>query len=78
MSTNYEPPSGKVLETWLVDDSFGGSGYVLSMGKILASRTLGFQEIMTNCKTYTNIVITLEPENDLSPLVVWSDSVEQT
>jgi hypothetical protein len=50
ITTNYEPPSRKVLETWLVDDSFEGSGYVRSMGKISASRTLGFQEIMTNCK----------------------------
>ena len=78
LATNYQPPSGKVFEAWLVDDGYGGSGYALSMGKILNTGTLGFQEIMTNAKTYTDIVITLEPENDPSPLAAWSDSVAQT
>jgi hypothetical protein len=40
-----------VFEAWLVDDAPEGSGYALSMGKILASGTLEFQEIMTNAKT---------------------------
>jgi hypothetical protein len=37
-----------------------------------------FQEIMTNAKTYTDIVITQEPVNDPSPLASWSNSVAQT
>src|SRR5512145_3155862 len=78
LATNYLPQSGKVFEAWLVDDAYGGSGYALSMGKILDSGTLGFQEIMTNAKTYTDIVITQEPANDLSPLASWSNSVAQT
>jgi hypothetical protein len=72
------PQSGKVFEARLIDDASEGSGYALSMGKILASGTLGFQEIMTNAKTNTDIVITQEPANDLSPLASWSNSVAQT
>jgi hypothetical protein len=78
LATNYVPPSGKVFEAWLVDDGYEGSGYALSLGKILGSGTLGFEEIMNNAKTYTDIVITLEPNNDLSPLASWSNSVAQT
>lgn len=78
IATDYQPQSGKVFEAWLVDDAYEGSGYALSMGKILASGTLGFQEVMTNAKTYTDIVITQEPANDLSPLASWSNSVAQT
>jgi hypothetical protein len=78
LATDYIPASGKVFEAWLVDDYYGGSGYALSMGKILKSGTLGFHETMTNAKTYTDIVITLEPDNDVSPLAAWSDAVAQT
>jgi hypothetical protein len=78
LATDYIPASGKVFEAWLVDDYYGGSGYALSMGKISKSGTLEFQETMTNAKTYTDIVITLEPDNDLSPLAAWSDAVAQT
>jgi hypothetical protein len=48
------------------------------MGKILEDGTLGFHETMTNAKTYTDIVITQEPVNDLSPLGSWSNSVAET
>ena len=78
IATNFQPSSGKVFEAWLVDDAAKGSGYALSMGKILESGTLGFHEVMTNAKTYTDIVITQEPANDLSPLAAWSDAVAQT
>jgi hypothetical protein len=37
IATNYMPESGKVFEAWLVDDASKGSGYALSMGKILES-----------------------------------------
>jgi hypothetical protein len=51
IATNYLPQSGWVFEVWLVDDYYGGSGYALSMGKILGSGTLVFHEVMTNAKT---------------------------
>jgi hypothetical protein len=78
LATNYQPPDGKVFEAWLVDDNSVGSGYALSMGKILESGTLSFNEIMVNAKTYTDILVTAEPEDDLSPLTAWSDSVAST
>jgi hypothetical protein len=78
LASNYLPQSGKVFEAWLVDDAGGGSGYALSMGKILQSGTLTFNEIMNNAKTYTDIILTQEPNNDLSPLASWSNSVAQT
>ncbi|MGB7959358.1 MAG: hypothetical protein WCF46_05645, partial [Nitrososphaeraceae archaeon] len=68
------PESGKVFEAWLVDDYYEGSGYALSMGKILESGTLEFHEVMTNAKTYTDIIITQEPANDLNELASWSSS----
>jgi hypothetical protein len=40
--------------------------------------TNSFQEMMTNAKTYTDIVITEEPANDLSPLASWPNLVAQT
>ncbi|MFZ0554343.1 MAG: hypothetical protein WAM26_03535 [Nitrososphaeraceae archaeon] len=78
IATNFIPQSGKVFEAWLVDDAFEGSGYALSMGKILATGTLDFREVMNNAMTYTDIVITQEPDNDPSPLASWSNSVAET
>jgi hypothetical protein len=78
LTTNYLPQPGKVFEAWLVDDLSKGSDYALSMGKILNSGTLRFHEIMNNATTYTDIVVTQEPANDLSPLASWSNSVAQT
>jgi hypothetical protein len=78
ISTNYIPQSGKVFEAWLIDDSYEGSGYMLSMGKLLNSGILHFNEVMNNATTYTDIVITQEPAGDLSPLASWSNSVAQT
>ena len=78
IATNYIPQSGKVFEAWLVDDAFEGSGYALSLGKILATGTLDFREVMNNAMTYTDIVITQEPDNDPSPLASWSNSVAET
>ena len=48
------------------------------MDKILESGTLGFHEIMISAKTYTDIVITQKPANNLSPLASWSNAVAQT
>jgi len=78
VTTNHIPQSGKVFEAWLVDDFAKGSDYALSMGKILNSGGLRFQEVMNNATTYTDIVVTQEPVGDLSPLPSWSNAVAQT
>lgn len=78
ITTNYIPQPGKVFEAWLVDDLSKGSDYALSMGKILNSGSLRFQEVMNNATTYTDIVVTQEPSGDLSPLPSWSNAVAQT
>lgn len=78
LATNYLPQSGKVFEAWLLDDFYKGSGYTLSMGKILNSGTLRFHENMNNAGTYTDIVVTQEPASDISPLASWSNAVGQT
>ena len=78
ITTNYIPQPGKVFEAWLVDDLSKGSDYALSMGKILNSGSLRFQEVMNNATTYTDIVVTQEPAGDLSPLPSWSNAVAQT
>ena len=78
LATNYLPKEGWVFNAWLVDDSYEGSGYPLVMGKILDSGTLSFDEIQTNARTWTDIVMTQQPANSLSPLPSWSNSVAQT
>jgi hypothetical protein len=78
LSTNYLPKEGWVFNAWLVDDGYEGSGYPLVMGKILDSGTLSFDEIQTNARTWTDIVVTQQPANSLSPLPSWSNSVAQT
>ena len=78
LATNYLPKDGWVFNAWLVDDGYEGSGYALSMGKILESGTLSFNEIMTNARTYTDIVVTQQPADSLSPLASWSNTAAQT
>jgi hypothetical protein len=78
LSTNYLPKEGWVFNAWLVDDSYEGSGYPLVLGKILETGTLSFDEIQTNARTWTDIVVTQQPQNSLSPLPSWSNSVAQT
>ncbi|HZD36702.1 MAG TPA: hypothetical protein VE130_15970 [Nitrososphaeraceae archaeon] len=78
LSTNYQPREGWVFNAWLVDDNYEGSGYALVMGKILESGTLSFEEVQTNARTWTDIVITQQPADSLSPLPSWSNSVAQT
>ena len=78
LSTNYLPKDGWVFNAWLVDDGYEGSGYPLVMGKILNSGTLSFDEIQTNARTWTDIVVTQQPADSLSPLPSWSNSVAQT
>ena len=78
LSTNYLPKEGWVFNAWLVDDNYEGSGYPLVMGKVLESGTLSFNEIQTNARTWTDIVVTQQPADSLSPLPSWSNSVAQT
>ncbi len=78
LATNYLPKEDWVFNAWLVDDNSEGSGYALSMGKILEAGTLQFNEVMVNARTYTDIVVTQQPADSLSPLPSWSNSVAQT
>ena len=78
LATNYLPKEGWVFNAWLVDDYYEGSGYPLVMGKILNTGTLSFDEIQTNARTWTDIVVTQQPADSLSPLPSWSNSVAQT
>jgi hypothetical protein len=78
LATNYLPKEGWVFNAWLVDDNNEGSGYPLVMGKVLNSGTLSFDEIQTNARTWTDIIVTQQPADSLSPLPSWSNSVAQT
>ena len=78
LATNYLPKEGWVFNAWLVDDSYEGSGYPLVMGKVLNTGTLSFDEVQTNARTWTDIVVTQQPADSLSPLPSWSNSVAQT
>jgi hypothetical protein len=78
LATNYQPREGWVFNAWLVDDYYEGSGYPLVMGKVLDQGTLTFDQIQTNARTWTDIVVTQQPANSLSPLPSWSNSVAQT
>jgi hypothetical protein len=46
--------------------------YQEKVKKFVSDSILTFHETMNNAKTYTDIVITQEPANDLSPLASWS------
>ena len=78
LASNYMPKEGWVFNAWLVDDSYGGSGYPLVMGKMLNTGTLSFDDIQTNARTWTDIVVTQQPADSLSPLSSWSNTVAQT
>ena len=71
LATNYQPKEGWVFNAWLVDDSYEGSGYPLVMGKLLTQGTLSFDEIQTNARTWTDIVVNQQPADSLSPLPSW-------
>lgn len=75
IATDFLSPSGKVFEAWLVDGGGGASGYPLSLGQLFRSGTLKFDEHMVNAYTYTDLIITLEPVNDVDPGGAWSQTV---
>ena len=68
------PPAGKVFEVWMVDGNYAASGYPLSLGQI-SNGTLKFYEDMVYAPTYTDLVVTLEPQDDKDPKPAWSQSV---
>jgi hypothetical protein len=59
-----KPGQDKVFEGWLVDSQ--GSNYKLSVGKFNGAN-LTFSQAMVNPFTYSQFIITEEPENDLDP-----------
>lgn len=76
IATDFLPPPGKVFEAWLVDGGGGASGYPLSLGQLFTSSgTLKYDEHLVNAYTYTDLIITVEPVNDLDPGGAWSQTV---
>lgn len=75
IATDFLPPPDKVFEAWLVDGGGGASGYPLSLGQLFPSGTLKFDEHLVNAYTYTDLIITVEPVNDLDPGGAWSQTV---
>ena len=75
VASDFLPPSGKVFEVWMVDGNYAASGYPLSLGQIAADGTLKYNENLVFAPTYTDLVVTLEPENDKDPKPAWSQSV---
>lgn len=75
VASNFLPPSGKVFEVWMVDGNYAASGYPLSLGQINADGILTYNEYLVYAPTYTDLVVTLEPENDKDPKPAWSQSV---
>ena len=75
IASNFLPPSGKVFEVWMVDGNYAASGYPLSLGQISQTGTLKFNENLVYAPTYTDLVVTLEPQNDKDPKPAWSQSV---
>lgn len=64
---NYLPPSGQVFELWLLDAGYGTSGYPLSIGQIRNDLTFSYEAYLVNPYTYTDLFVTVEPENDPDP-----------
>jgi hypothetical protein len=75
IASDFLPPPGKIFEAWLVDGGGGASGFPLSLGQLFKSGTLKFNEHMVNAYTYTDLIVTLEPTNDLDPGGAWSQTV---
>ena len=75
LATDFLSPEGEVFEVWMVDGNAGASGYPLSLGQIFQDGTLDFSQHMVNSHTYTDIIVTLEPINDLDPKPAWSRTV---
>lgn len=75
VASDFLPPAGKVFEVWMVDGNYAASGYPLSLGQISPTGTLKFYENLVYAPTYTDLIVTLEPQNDKDPKPAWSQSV---
>jgi hypothetical protein len=64
---NYLPPQGQVFEVWLLDAGYGTSGYPLSVGQIKDDLTFSYDAYLVNPYTFTDMFVTVEPENDPDP-----------
>jgi hypothetical protein len=73
--TDLVPNPDMVFEAWLVDGNYAASGYPLSLGQFVKDGTLQFDENLVNSNTYTDIMVTMEPRNDLDPKPAWSNAV---
>ncbi len=75
IASDFLPPAGKVFEVWMVDGNYAASGYPLSLGQISPTGTLKYSENLVYAPTYTDLIVTLEPQNDKDPKPAWSQSV---
>jgi hypothetical protein len=75
IASDFLPPTGDVFEVWMVDGNYYASGYPLSLGEMSANGTLTYNENLVFAPTYTDVVVTLEPENDKDPKPNWYGSV---
>jgi hypothetical protein len=73
--TDFIPNPDMVFEAWLIDGNYAASGYPLSLGQFIKDGTLAFDENMVNSYTYTDIMVTMEPKDDLDPKPAWSNVV---
>jgi hypothetical protein len=64
---NYLPPQGQVFEVWLLDAGYATSGYPLSVGQIKDDLTFSYDAYLVNPYTFTDMFVTVEPENDPDP-----------
>jgi hypothetical protein len=75
ITSGFIDPSGKVFEVWMVNGNYRASGYPLSLDQISPTGTLKYIESLVHSPTYTDLVVTLEPENDKDPKPNWSQAV---
>src|SRR5215210_8623585 len=66
-TSNYIPPEGKIFEVWLLDGGSAGSGYALNIGQIKEDLTFSYDAYLVDPFTYTDLFVTIEPENDPDP-----------
>ena len=66
-TANYIPPEGKVFEVWLLDGGSVGSGFAQNIGQITENLTFSYDAYLVSPFTYTDLFVTIEPENDPDP-----------
>ena len=71
---NYIPPTDKVFEIWLYDGNYRASGYPLSVGMV-ENGTFSLESTQVYPYTYTDLFVTLEPQDDKDPKPAYSDQV---